>query len=153
MVFHWSLRDSKSPQISRTLLSIRAVLNNAVVWMVSTRPPTSNLLLLLFLLLNQHYLMVFHWSLTDRKSSQIFGTLLSISTDLNNAVVWMVSNRPLVSKSSSPCTKSFGDDNKCANYNWYHRHFRNSIVFHFSCRVYEYISLLAFHQFYLVVKI
>ena len=41
MVFHWSLSDCKSPQISRTLLSILAVLNNAVVWMVSTRPPTS----------------------------------------------------------------------------------------------------------------
>ena len=41
MVFHWSLSDSKSPQVPRTLLSILAVLNNAVVWMVSTRPPTS----------------------------------------------------------------------------------------------------------------
>ena len=41
MVFHWSLSDSKSPQVSRTLLSILAVLDNAVVWMVSTRPPTS----------------------------------------------------------------------------------------------------------------
>ena len=41
MVFHWSLSDSKSPQVSRILLSILAVLNNAVVWMVSTRPPTS----------------------------------------------------------------------------------------------------------------
>ena len=41
MVFHWSLSDSKSPQVSRTLLSILAVLNTAVVWMVSTRPPTS----------------------------------------------------------------------------------------------------------------
>ena len=41
MVFHWSLSDSKSPQLSRTLLSIRAVLSNAVVWIVSTRPPTS----------------------------------------------------------------------------------------------------------------
>ena len=41
MVFHWSLRDSKSPQVSRTLLSILAVLNDAVVWMVFTRPPTS----------------------------------------------------------------------------------------------------------------
>ena len=29
------------PQVSRTLLSILAVLNNAVVWMVSTRKPTS----------------------------------------------------------------------------------------------------------------
>ena len=41
MVFHWSLSDSKSPQISRTLLSILAVPNNVVVWMISTRPPTS----------------------------------------------------------------------------------------------------------------
>ena len=41
MVFHWSLSDSKSPQVYRTLLSILAVFNNAVVWMVSTRPPTS----------------------------------------------------------------------------------------------------------------
>ena len=30
----------KSPQVSRTLLSILAVLNNVVVWMVSIRPPT-----------------------------------------------------------------------------------------------------------------
>ena len=41
MVCHWSLSDSNSPQVARTLLSILAVLNNAVIWMVSTRPPTS----------------------------------------------------------------------------------------------------------------
>ena len=41
MVFHWRLSDSKSPQVSRILLSILAIFNNAVVWMVSTRPPTS----------------------------------------------------------------------------------------------------------------
>ena len=41
MVFHWSLSDSKSPHVSRTLLSILTVLNSAVVWTVSTRPPTS----------------------------------------------------------------------------------------------------------------
>ena len=41
MVFHWSLSDCKSPQVSWTLLSILAVLNNSVVWIVSTRPPTS----------------------------------------------------------------------------------------------------------------
>ena len=38
---HWGLSDSKSPQVSRTRLSILAVLSNAVVWIVSTRPPTS----------------------------------------------------------------------------------------------------------------
>ena len=41
MVFHRSFSDSKSPQVSQTRLSILAVLNNAVVWMVSTRPPNS----------------------------------------------------------------------------------------------------------------
>ena len=41
MVFHWRLSDSKFPQVSRTPLSILYVFNNAVVWMVSTRPPTS----------------------------------------------------------------------------------------------------------------
>ena len=40
MIIHWSFSHSKSPQTSWTLLSILAVLNN-VVWMVSTRPPTS----------------------------------------------------------------------------------------------------------------
>ena len=41
MVFHWSLSGTKSPQVSRTRLSILAVLSNAVVWIVSTRSPTS----------------------------------------------------------------------------------------------------------------
>ena len=36
MVFHWSLSDSKSPQVSRTLLGILANLNNSVAWMIST---------------------------------------------------------------------------------------------------------------------
>ena len=36
-VFH----ISKFPQVSRTLLSILTVLSNAVIWIVSTRPPTS----------------------------------------------------------------------------------------------------------------
>ena len=41
MVFHWNLSDSKCPQVSRTLLGILAILNNAVVWIVSTCPQTS----------------------------------------------------------------------------------------------------------------
>ena len=41
MVFHWSVSDSKSLQVSRTLLSILAVLSNDVIWIVSTRLPTS----------------------------------------------------------------------------------------------------------------
>ena len=41
MVFHWNLSDTKSPQVSRTLLSILAVLSNGDIWIASTRPPTS----------------------------------------------------------------------------------------------------------------
>ena len=49
--------------------------------------------------------MVFHWNLSDCMSPQVSRTLLRILTDLDNVVVWMVSTRPLISKSASPCTK------------------------------------------------
>ena len=42
MDFHWSLSDSKSPQIARNLLIILANFKNAVNWIVSIRPPISN---------------------------------------------------------------------------------------------------------------
>ena len=42
MVFQWSLSDSQSHLIPRTLLSILADFNNAVVWMVLFLPPISN---------------------------------------------------------------------------------------------------------------
>ena len=51
MVFHWSLSDSKSAQVSRTLLSILVDLNNAVAWIVlrfSTLPVSLPSLLGLF---------------------------------------------------------------------------------------------------------
>ena len=41
MFVHWSLGDSKSPQVSRTLLTILAVLSNAVICIISARPHTS----------------------------------------------------------------------------------------------------------------
>ena len=41
MVFHWSLGLLKSSQVSRTCFRILAVLSNAVIWIISTRPPTS----------------------------------------------------------------------------------------------------------------
>ena len=40
-VFHGGLSDSKSAQVSRTLFSILADLNNTVVWTVLTRPVIS----------------------------------------------------------------------------------------------------------------
>ena len=62
------------------------------------------LLLLLLLLLLFYYLGVFHGSLSDSKCPQVTRTLLSILTDLNNAVALTVSIRPVISKPSSPCT-------------------------------------------------
>ena len=213
MVFRWRLSDSKSPQVSRTLLSILAVFNNAVVWMVSTRPPTSKssrsfinslvtvpkapitigiiitfmfhsffnslarsrylslftysfsfilwltgtakstilqifffffvdyykirssgrvlllllLSLLLFLLLEtfsyQHYLIVFHCSLSDDKPCQVSKTLLSILADLSNAVICIVSTRPFIYKSSNFFYQSLSDCTETTNYSWYNRHF------------------------------
>ena len=61
--------------------------------------------------------------LSDNKSPQVSRTRLSILVDFNNAVVWMVSTCPLVSKFFSPYINSFGDSTERANYNWYHRHF------------------------------
>ena len=52
-------------------------------------------------LVHQRLLMVFHWSLSDSKSPQVSWTLLCILVDLNNDVVWIVSTRPLISKSFS----------------------------------------------------
>ena len=47
--------------------------------------------------------MGFQWSLSDSKFPQVSRTLLRILADLSNAVVWAVSTRPVISKSSSPC--------------------------------------------------
>ena len=52
--------------------------------------------------------MIFHWSLSDSKSPQVSRTLLSISGDLNDDVVWMVSTSPLIAMSSNPFTYPFG---------------------------------------------
>ena len=46
--------------------------------------------------------MVSHRSLSDSRYPQVSRTLLSILADLNNALVWIVSIRPHISKSSSP---------------------------------------------------
>ena len=42
--------------------------------------------------------------MSDSKSPKISRTLLGILAGFNNIVVWMVSTRPLISKSSNPCT-------------------------------------------------
>ena len=57
-------------------------------------------------------------------------TQLRILTDLDNAVVWMVSSCRLISKSSCPFLyQAFGDSPDCINRSWYHRHLWCSIAF------------------------
>ena len=48
-------------------------------------------------------MMVSHWGVSENKSPQISRTLLSVLTSLNRAVVWMVTTRHLIFKSSCPC--------------------------------------------------
>ena len=48
--------------------------------------------------------MVFHKSFSDSESPQVSRTILNIPIDLINALVWIVSTRRHISKSSNPCT-------------------------------------------------
>ena len=90
--------------------------------------------------------LVFHGSLS--MSLQVSTTLLSILTDLNNALIWMVSARALISKSSCP----FGDCTERINYHWYHRHFHVPRFFQFSSNVQVLFSLFTNFQFYPLVR-
>ena len=65
------------------------------------------ILLLESFFLYQHEVMVFRWSMSDSKSPRVSWILLNILADLNNAVVWTVSTRPVISKSSSSCINHF----------------------------------------------
>ena len=71
MVSHWSLSDLKSPQVSRTLLSILTDLNNAVGWMVSTR---------LLLFPSPPVPVPFLWWLYQKHQLQLVSPPLSCST-------------------------------------------------------------------------
>ena len=51
---------------------------------------------------HQPQLIFFHWSLSISKSPKVSRPLLNILVVLNTAVFWMVSTRPLTSKSSRP---------------------------------------------------
>ena len=53
---------------------------------------------------HQQWSMASHWSSNDSSSPQVSKTLLSILANLNIDVVWMVSVRPLISKSASSFT-------------------------------------------------
>ena len=95
--------------------------------------------------------MVFHWSLSDRKSLHVSRTLLGILGDLKNAVVLMVPTRPPTSKSFCPflsifsnCTKSIISINVTFMF--------HSFFFLFPSKVELFIHLLAFFNFYSVAS-
>ena len=107
------------------------------------------------LLLLLYSLRVFHtsiswWSFTGEgdKIPQISRTHLNILTDLNNAVVWMVSIRPLLSISSTPLP-----NHKQANYNWYQRYLHIPQFSYFSGKVYVFFGILASFDFLSMVKL
>ena len=120
MVFHWSLSDSKSPQVSRTLPRILAVLNSAVVWTVSTRPSTSkssipfgnplvtvpnapNYYYYYYLLIRDFHISVSWWYFTEVwVTASLLKSPGPFSVFFNNAVVCMVSTRSPTSKFSRP---------------------------------------------------
>ena len=107
MVFHWSLNDSKSHQVSKTLINFRPILIMLsfgrcplVLLFLSPPVPLSIINILLFsefftLASADGLYLEFEWQ-------QVSRTLLSILADLNSTVVWIT--RVLISDSSSPCT-------------------------------------------------
>ena len=103
MVFHWSLSDSKSLQVSRTLLNILAVLNNTVI--LDGLHPSANFQVLQSLLLAkfsyQRLREVFHGNSDDSKPLQVSVTLLNILANFSNTVIWMISILPLIFNNSS----------------------------------------------------
>ena len=67
-------------------------------------------IIILFLTSFSHlcYLMVFHWSLGERKSSKVSRTLLRILAGHINAVVWIILARSPISSTSSRLSKPEG---------------------------------------------
>ena len=49
--------------------------------------------------------MDFYWSRCESESPQVYWTLVSIQSILNNDIVWIVSIHPLISNFSSPLSK------------------------------------------------
>ena len=93
--------------------------------------------------------MVFYWSLSDSKSLQVSRTLLSILAYLNNAVVWIVSTCPFISKFSSTCTNPWVTQLDVLITISIIVTFMFHSFFKFS-KVYVLISLFEFFQFYSV---
>ena len=131
-IFRWRLKYCKSSQVSWTLLSI-------IIYSFSNFSPP---------VLADFFSLDFE----RHKSPQLSRTLLIILSDLNHAAVWMVTTRPLISKSSSPRTNLW----------WLNQDHQlqlvspsfscSTIFFQFSGKVEVLIFLFIFFQFYYVVN-
>ena len=128
MVFHWSLSNSKSHHISKTLLSILADLKNAVVWTVSTRPliswsssPYTNYYyqLLLLLLFRSHlcslvYYLIYVYKQDGENSSWILifprCYLQMTKTHMNqwmNEWIWTTHTYPFIKRHNTSSHKTY----------------------------------------------
>ena len=96
--------------------------------------------------------MFSHWILSVSKSPQLSSTILSILADLNNAVVWIVSSRPLISKSSTPCINPLLTVPSAPITTGITITFMYPSFFQFSCKVEVLIFLFTFFLFYPVAK-
>ena len=90
--------------------------------------------------------MVFLWGLSEIKTSEVSRTLLSILADLNHAVVWMVSSRPLIFKSSRPVI------NPLVTVTSAPITIDITVIFMFHSKVFVFIFLSNFFHFYTVVS-
>ena len=106
------------------------------------------IILLFFQVFHSNVSRWFLTSLSDRKFLQVSRTILSILADLNNAVVWNISTRPLIFMSSSPCTNPLMTVPRAP----VHRHFHVPQFFQFSGKVNVLIFLFVFFQFYSMVN-
>ena len=136
MVFHWSLSDTKFPQVSRTIPSILTDSRIIIIIIHSLELFTSALA-------DVFFTRILSDSKSLLKSPQVSRTLLSILAVLNNAVVWMVFTRPPTSKSSSPFSNPLVTCSKRTNYNWYILSPACSTVFQFPSKVE--VLILLFH--------
>ena len=102
--FQWSTGTAKSIILKVLYSFILLLIKGLAVWPRLGDPfVCQNLCSFDSFFFYQHLLMVFHWGLSDSKSPQVSRTILSILADFANAVIWMISTRPVISKSSSPC--------------------------------------------------
>ena len=82
------------------------------------------------------------------KSPQVTRIFLSILADLNNPIVSIVSNRPLIFCSFGSFSHAFSDCTKSTNNSWYNRYFHAPQFFQILSKVQVLILLFTYFRFY-----